>query len=84
MTYHRETMGKLQKLLFEKGIEDAIELEQDILSGVNSQTYKEIKGENLFNRVKKFSQKYKMDQMMIFRVISIFLLTYNVPETKID
>ena len=68
--------------MIEEGIEEVMELEQDIMSGVDSQRCEPLQPESLLKRVQKFvadaCSKDKQD--LAVRIVTILLSYYDVPD----
>ena len=67
----------------ERKVEEAIEIEQEILTGVDNESLQEVAPAAMLKRVKKFLDKQKEGSCeMLMRVIALFITCYSVPDRE--
>ena len=66
--------------MIENSVEEAIEIEQDIMSGVDAERCEPIKPDTLAKSVMQFADSQKERPHLQFRVFALFLIYYDVPE----
>ena len=66
--------------MVEHEIEEVIELEQDIITGVETETTNEIRAEQLLKHLLSFIDKHREQPPIVFRTASIFLSNYSVSD----
>lgn len=77
---HRKLLNRLQQLMAEKGIEEVIEIEQDIISGIDQDRSEPINPDQVLKRVQTYLKGNTGNPEFMMRVIALFITYYEVPD----
>ena len=66
--------------MIEEEMEEVIEIEQNIMSGVDPERTEPILAEAILKQVQKFAKKHKDKPEVLFPIFSLLLAYYEVPD----